>query len=316
MALPIHRRMGPAEWAILLLLASVWGGSFLFISLALHSFPPLTLVLIRCSLASLALLALLRLTGTRLPRSAAAWAAFARLGILNVALPFGLVAWGQQHIATGLASVLNATTPLWGVIVCHLFTRDEKATRGKVIGVVLGMAGVAAMIGGDAFIGLDSNLPAQIACVAAALSYAFAGLYSRGFAERGIAPIQVAAGQLISAALLLLPIALIAETPWLLSPPHPESLMAIAALGVVSTAFAYILFFRLVETAGATNALLVTLLVPISAILLGTLVLGESLAPRHLAGIGLIALGLAAIDGRLFSRLFSLWRVEPAAPPG
>ena len=311
MTAPIHRRMTAMEWAILLMLASVWGGSFLFITLALHSFPPLTLVWLRCTLASLGLFALLRISGTRLPRDRAAWLAFVRLGVLNVALPFGLVAWSQLHIATGLASILNATTPLWGVIVCHLFTRDEKATRGKVIGVVLGMAGVAAMIGGDAFVGLDSNLPAQIACVAAALSYAFAGLFSRGFAERGIAPIQVAAGQLIAAAALLLPIALIADAPWRLPLPHAESLAALAALGLVSTALAYILFFRLVETAGATNALLVTFLVPISAILLGMVFLGESLAPRHLTGMALIALGLAAIDGRLFS----LWRAGPAERP-
>jgi len=304
--------MGPSEWGILLLLATVWGGSFLFISLALHSFPPLTLVLLRCALASLALFVLLRISATRLPRSAVAWWAFLRLGILNIALPFALVAWSQLQIDTGLAAILNATTPLWGVIVCHLFTRDEKATRGKIIGVLLGMAGVAAMIGGDAFIGLDRHLPAQIACVAAALSYAFAGLYSRGFADLGIAPIQVAAGQMITAAMLLLPVALLVDAPWRLPVPHAESLIAIAALGLVSTALAYILFFRLVETAGATNALLVTFLVPLSAILLGTLVLGESLAPRHILGMAMIALGLAAIDGRLVS----LWRAGPKARPG
>ncbi|RJF94154.1 DMT family transporter [Sphingomonas cavernae] len=307
--------MGPREWLVFGVLSIVWGGSFFFIEISLRSFPPLTLVLLRATLSSAALLVVLRITGRRLPTSLSLWLAFLGLGALNIAIPFVLVAWGQTHIPIGLASILNATTPLWGVVVAHAFTADEKATPGKIIGVLSGIAGVAIMMGADALAGLGGNLLAQLACVTAALSYALAGVYGRRFKAMGVAPVEVAAGQLIAAAALMLPLAVIFDAPWRLPAPLFQSIAAMACLALISTAFAYILYFRLIEKAGATNALLVTFVIPIPAIMLGTFLLGETLEPKHYAGMALIGLGLAAIDGRPFGWL-SRGRASRAAPQG
>ncbi|MCJ8157652.1 DMT family transporter [Sphingomonas sp. LaA6.9] len=315
MSAMIQQRMGPREWLVFGVLSVVWGGSFFFIEISLRSFPPLTLVLLRASISAAALIMFLGLSGRNLPASPRIWLAFLLLGALNIALPFVLVAWGQTHIPIGLASILNATTPLWGVVVAHAFTADEKATPGKIVGVLSGIAGVAMMIGGDALAELGDNLLAQIACVAAALSYALAGVYGRRFKAMGVAPVEVAAGQLIAAAAIMLPLAMIFDTPWRLPAPLFQSVAAMACLALVSTAFAYILYFRLIETAGATNALLVTFVIPIPAILLGTFLLGEALEPKHYAGMALIGIGLAAIDGRPFGWLRRA-RASTAAPQG
>lgn len=311
----IQQRMGPREWVIFGVLSIVWGCSFFFIEISLRSFPPFTLVLLRATLSASALLILLRLSGRRLPASLRIWMAFLALGALNIALPFVLVAWGQTHIPIGLASILNATTPLWGVVVAHIFTLDERATPGKIVGVLSGLAGVAMMMGTDALAGLGGNLLAQLACVTAALSYALAGVYGRRFKTMGIGPVEVSCGQLVAAAAIMLPIAMIFDAPWRLPAPLMQSLAAMACLALVSTAFAYILYFRLIATAGATNSLLVTFVIPIPAILLGTFLLGESLEPKHYAGMAMIGLGLAAIDGRPFAWL-SRARASRAAPQG
>ncbi|MBB5686934.1 DMT family transporter [Sphingobium boeckii] len=309
---PINQRMGLAEWAVLIFLSILWGGSFLFIKLSLHSFPPLTLVLLRAILSSLMIYAFIRFTGRRLPTSPSVWIGFTILGLLNIALPLALFAWSQQHIGAGLASILNATTPLFSVVAAHFMTHDEKASAAKIAGVFFGMAGVIVMIGGDALGGMGDDLAPQIACLIAAASYAFASIYARRFQPWGIEPVHVAAGQMITTALMLFPIAMIVDQPWTLPAPLPEAVIAMVALALFSTALAYILYFRLLETAGATNALLVTFLVPITAILLGIAILGEALELKHWAGVALIALGLAAIDGRMFS----LFRAKPAARPG
>ena len=300
---PINHRMGPAEWAILGILSVLWGGSFFFIEVALRDLPPFTLVLVRVTLAALVLLAVLRVMRQRLPRGRGIWGAFLILALLNNALPFVLFAWGQTQIASGLASILNATTPLWGVVAAHLFTADERLTRGKAAGVLLGLAGVVIMVGSDALAGLGGNVLAQAACLVATLSYALAGVYARRFKTMGVGPMAVSTGQLIAATAILLPIALVAETPWRLAPPDLATVLAMAGLILLSTSLAYWLYFRLLESAGATNSLLVTFLIPITAILLGAIVLGEVLMPKHYAGMALIALGLAAIDGRPFAFL-------------
>lgn len=310
---PTGPRMGLAEWAILAVLAVLWGGAFYFIEIALRGVPPLTLVLIRMTLAAILLYAALRAIGQRLPSGWRIWGALLVLGIINNALPFILFAWGQTHITGGLASILNATTPLWAVIVAHLLTDDEKATPGKIVGVLLGLAGVIVMVGGDALAGLGGALLAQIACLVGTLSYALASVQARGFKALGVRPMALATGQSITAAAVLLPIALIVETPWRLPVPGMDSIAALLALALFSTTFAYVLYFRLLEAAGATNSLLVTFLIPITAILLGTLLLGEAIEPKQLAGMALIALGLAAIDGRLLARLIGAYR--PLAPP-
>jgi drug/metabolite transporter (DMT)-like permease len=289
--------MNGREWGVLLLLSVLWGGSFFFLAVALKELPPITIMLLRVALGALPLLAFLSLRGERLPASLRIWGMFLILGLLNNALPFVLYAYAQLRIESGLASILNATTPLWGVLVAHFYTRDERATSAKIAGVLLGFAGVAVMIGTGAR--LDGEALAILMCLGATLSYAVAAVYSRRFRPLGVPPLTVATGQLIGASLLLLPLSLLIEQPWTIPTPSAATWWAIAGFALICTSFAYWLYFRLLETAGATNALLVTFLIPVTAILLGALALGEVLEGRHYAGMTLIALGLAAIDGRL-----------------
>ena len=299
----VNQPMRSAEQLQLLALSALWGGSFFFVGVAVEELPPLTIVFIRVALASLALLAILRAAGAPMPRSVRVWAAFLGMGALNNVIPFCLIVWGQTQIASGVASILNATTPLFTVLVAHLATADEKATGGRLVGAVVGFAGVAAILGPGALGALGGAIPAQLACLAAALSYACAGVFGRRFRNMGVAPVATAAGQVTASALLLLPAMLVVDRPWMLPIPSPATLAALAGLALLSTALAYILYFRILAAAGATNLLVVTFLIPVSAILLGVLVLGETLAPRHFAGMALIGLCLAAIDGRPWGAL-------------
>ncbi|MGE3294909.1 MAG: DMT family transporter [Geminicoccaceae bacterium] len=291
--------MGAREWAMLAALSLLWGGSFFFVAVALHAFPPFTLVALRVGLAALCLLVVLRLIGLRLPRGREPWLAFVGMGLLNNALPFSLIVWGQTQIASGLAAILNATSPLATVLVAHLCTRDERLTANRVAGVVIGLLGVGVMLGPAALAGPGGPMLAQLACLGAALSYACASVFGRRFARLGIAPLQGAAGQLLASSAILLPQALLLDHPWHLALPDLRAWAAVAGLALLSTALAYILYFRLLRAAGAVNLQLVTFLIPVSAILLGVLVLGERLTALQLAGMALIAAGLAAIDGRL-----------------
>lgn len=292
-------RMGSLEWALLVALSLLWGGSFLFVGIAVAEVPPFTIVLVRVALAAAALWVFLAVTGRAGPKGRAQWSACLVMGVLNNAIPFSLIVWGQTAIASGLASILNATTPIFTVLVAHWLTADERLTPARGMGVALGFAGVAVMIGGAALGGLGQAVAAQVAILGAALAYAFAGVWGRRFRRLGLEPSATAAGQVTCSALLLLPIALVVDRPWSLPLPGVETLAALAALALLSTALAYILYFRILAVAGATNLLLVTFLIPPSAILLGWLVLGERLEPRHAAGLLLILAGLAAIDGRL-----------------
>lgn len=295
--------MGRREWAMLLALALLWGGSFFFNGVAVRALPSLTLVWLRVAVAALALQLVLRAAGQAMPRDGGSWRAFLGMGLLNNALPFVLIVWGQHRIASGLASILNATTPLFTVLVAHLLTQDEKLTGAKAVGIAIGFAGTAAMIGPDALGGLGSDLAAQFACLGAALSYAFAGVYGRRFRRMGIPPLVTAAGQVSASAALLLPLVLLLDRPWLLAVPPAGVWAAVLGVALPSTALAYVLYFRILAAAGATNLLLVTFLMPVSAILLGVLGLGETLLARHLLGMAAIAAGLACIDGRLLRRL-------------
>jgi len=296
---PINRTMTAFEWLLLVGLSVLWGGSFFFNRVALDALPPLTLVLLRVGLAAAILMALTRALGIRLPADGHLWRAFFVMGLLNNALPFGLIVWGQTQIASGLASILNATTPLFGVVVAHCLTADEKMTGPRLAGVVVGLGGVAVLIGPQALAGLGSGVAPQLACLAAALSYAFAGVFGRRFRRLGVAPLATAAGQVTASAVMLLPFALLIDRPWTLPAPSLAAAGAVAGLVVLSTALAYVIYFRLLSTAGATNLLLVTFLIPVSAILLGSLVLGERLGAGQFAGLALIGAGLAFIDGRI-----------------
>ncbi|HEU5286656.1 MAG TPA: EamA family transporter, partial [Sphingomicrobium sp.] len=280
-----------------------WGGAFFFISVAVRHVPPLTYVWLRLTIAAAGLWLFLAWRREPLALPKAAWGAILVLALFNNVVPFALFGWGQTRIASGLASILNATTPIWGVIVAHLFTRDEKMSPRKLAGVGIGFGGVAVMIGPGLLATLGGELLAQLACLAATLCYAFAGVWARRFKAMGVPPVTVATGQLTAGALVMLPVALILDRPWLEPLPPLSAWAAIVSLALLCTAFAYILYFRLIDSAGATNALLVTLLVPPTAILLGILFLNEVITPNEVAGMALIAVGLAAIDGRLLARL-------------
>lgn len=322
---PVNRPMTALEWGLLLALSVLWGGSFLFVGIAVKELPPLTIVVLRVVLAALALLAALRVMGVRLPAGRRVWTAFFGMGLLNNAIPFTLIAWGQTHIAGGVASILNATTPLFAVIVAHALTRDERMGAGRIAGVLAGLAGVAVMVGGmgggggggmgggmgggGALPMAGAELPAQLAILAAAFSYAVAGVFGRRFKDMGVPPLATATGQVAASSLMLLPVMLAVDRPWTLAAPSAGTVAALTGLALLSTAAAYILYFRILATAGATNLLLVTLLIPVTAMLLGALVLHETIQARQLAGMALIGGGLAAIDGRPWR---ALRRCRPA----
>ncbi|TDQ83348.1 threonine/homoserine efflux transporter RhtA [Dongia mobilis] len=290
-------RMAAEDWLLLVILSALWGGSFLFAKIAVAELPPLTLAWCRVALSAMLLLPLLRLAGIALPRDAAFWRDIAMMGLFNNAIPFSLIFWGQQGIGAGLAAILNAMTPVFTVLVAHAFTADERLGWWKLLGVALGVAGVVLMMGYGVLAGLGHHLAAEFAVLGAAFSYGIAGVFGRRFKARP--PMTVAAGQLsASSCWLALPV-LWLDRPWQLDLPGRETILAVLALAALSTALAYVIFFRILRRAGATNLSLVTLLIPASAILLGWAVLGENVAAHHLAGIGLIALGLVAIDGRL-----------------
>ncbi|ABY28820.1 DMT family transporter [Methylorubrum extorquens] len=299
----VNRTMSPFEWSMLLGLSVLWGGSFFFAGVALSALPPLTLVVLRVGLAALILNAALPLAGFRLPRGREVWAAFFGMGLLNNVVPFCLIVWGQTQIASGLAAILNATTPLFTVVVAHLLTADERMTGNRLAGALIGLLGVAVMIGTAAFADHRSPLLAQLAVLGAALSYALAGVFGRRFQRMGVPPLATATGQVTASTLLLLPAALLTDRPWTLPMPGAAVWGAVIGIAALSTALAYLLYFRLLATAGATNLLLVTFLIPVTAILLGTGVLGESLEVRQIVGMALIGVGLAAIDGRILKRV-------------
>lgn len=299
MAATVNRPMSPAEWGMLLTLSVLWGGSFFFTGVALRALPPFTLVALRLALAAVMLLTILRLSGQPLPRGRQVWRAFLTMGLINNLIPFCLIVWGQTQLPSGLASILNATTPLATVVVAHVLTKDEKMTGNRLAGVLLGLAGVAVMMGSALSKGFGGDVLAQVAILLAAVSYAFAGVYGRRFRAMGISPLATATGQVTASALLLMPLALAVDRPWLLPLPGGEVWAAVLGIAGLSTALAYVLYFRILATAGATNLLLVTFLIPVSAILLGALALGERLEAHAFAGMALIGAGLAAIDGRL-----------------
>lgn len=306
---PMKKTMGVLEWGMLLALSMLWGAAFFFNGLSVRELPALSVVTVRVVLAASILLVFVRASGQRMPTSPAVWAAFFGMGLLNNAVPFTLIAWGQTHIASGVASILNATTPLFTVLVAHVCTADERLTGGRLFGVALGLFGVAAMIGGDALQSLGLDVVAQLACLGAAISYAFAGVFGRRFRRLGVAPTVTATGQVVASSAMLIPVMLIVDQPWTLPMPSTTALLALLGIASLSTALAYILYFQILARAGATNLMLVTFLIPVSAIMLGVLALGEVLELRHLLGMALIGTGLAAIDGRLWR---IVWRT-PAA---
>ncbi len=303
-------QMTAGDWLRILLLAAVWGVSFFLTEICLRDLGPATLACARVGLASLALLGVAALSGEQLPSGLADWGPLALMGLVNNALPFSLIMWGQTSIDSGLASILNATTPLFAFVLAHLLTRDERMTFRGATGVGIGFLGAVVLIGPSALGGLGSESWGQVAVLGAALSYAFAGIYGRGL--RRFKPMVAAAGMTASATLILIPPALVLEKPWNAS-PDATTWIALATLALVSTAAAYIIYFRILATAGATNLLLVTFVIPIAAVLLGALALDETVTLNAISGMMLIFIGLSVIDGRPLSALAGLRR-RPQRP--
>lgn len=292
--------MTSRAWVWLLSLSVLWGGSFFFAKIAVGELGPLTVVFGRVALAAVALglILLVKRVGRR--QASRPWRAFFVMGALNNVVPFSLIFWAQTHIASGMASILNATTPLFTVVVAHLLTNDEKMDCHKAAAALFGIAGVAILIGPQALSDLRSDLWSQLACLGAALSYALAGVYGRRFKATGVDALEVAAGQVSASTVLILPIMLLVDKPWTLSHwPSIATWAALAALALLSTALAYVLYFRILAEAGATNLLLVTFLIPVAALLLGGLFLDEHLGFQHVGGILLIGAALTLADGRL-----------------
>jgi len=296
----INRAMGSKEWSLIALLSIIWGGSFFFIELALEELPPLSIVFSRVTMASVILLLVVYFGGHKIPFSLRIWGSFFMMGLLNNVIPFMLIVWGQTHIEGGLASILNGTTPIFSVLLTHFLSKDERLTGNRILGVLIGWVGVAVLIGINALKGFGMASISQIAILGASLSYACAAIYARRFRE--LKPIVVATGMLCCSSIIMAPLALTIDQPWNFT-PGAIVLIALITLAVVCTALAYLIYFRVLATAGATNSLLVTFLIPISAIILGSLVLGERLGWNAFIGMGLIFIGLIAIDGRLLNRL-------------
>jgi drug/metabolite transporter (DMT)-like permease len=294
--------MNGTAWALLLALSILWGATFFFWKVLVEHLPPFTVVFGRVGIAACVLILVLAIRGETLPMTRAAWSRFLVMAALNNAIPFALIAYGEIAIASGLASILNATTPVFTVLVAHALTDDEKLTPLRVLGVGLGVVGVVVLVWPDMLPGgLTGNVLGELACLLAAVTYAFAGVYGRRFS--GMPAITAATGQLAAASLLMLPLVLIVDQPWQLPAPPMTTWAALIGTAVLSTAAGYPVYFRLLAVAGATNLLLVTFLLPISTLLLGALFLHEAITPPALTGVALIGAGLAAIDGRLVPRL-------------
>ena len=289
-------RIDARDWALLGVLSVLWGGSFFFNGLALRGFPPLTLVLLRVTLAALILLPWLRVYRVEFPAGISGWMPFVAVALFNNVLPFSLIVLGQTTIASGLASILNATTPLFTVIVMAV-SGEERLSPQRVAGVTIGLIGVTILRGG-----LDLDLAGQgtgiALCLAAALSYGVTALLARRHLAKS-PPLATATFQLTASSVMMAVIAGIVDRPWRLALPGPTTWLAVIGLAVLSTALAYIVFFQILRRSGATNVMLVTLLVPLTAILLGGVVLGETISAREILGALVIGSALLVMDGRV-----------------
>lgn len=294
--LTAQKTMSTLAWALLLFLAFIWGGSFVFAKVAVAEIPPFTLVLLRVGLAASTLWIVCLVTGVAMPRTLGAWGAYAVMGLLNNVIAFSLIFTGQQEIGASLASILNGSMPFFTVLVAGLLLADEKFSTRKIVGIAIGFAGVVLIIGPRHLLGLGDHLLSELMLIGAAISYAFASVWGRRFAGQN--PMATATGQLTMSTLMMIPIASFVDQPWTLPIPSVATIGSVIALAVICTAFAYVLFFRILDMAGATNVSLVTMLVPVSATLLAVPLLGERLELLTILGFAVITLGLMVLDGR------------------
>ena len=290
------RAIGPVEWVALITLSVIWGGSYLFMKIAVGYLPVFTIVFLRVALGGMTLGAILLISGLGIPRGWHKWRAFMVMGILNNVVPMSLIVYGTHSISAGLASIINAMTPIFTLLFAHLLTTDERLTPYKLIGIGLGFCGVIVLIGPGLLLNIDASVIGELACVGAAISYATSNIFGRRFVSMGLKPLEIAFGQVSSSSLILLPIACLVEQPWTLAAPPTYAILSVLALGMLCTGIAYLLFFRVLTRSGAVAIALVTLLIPPSAITMGAVVLGEPISPQNLVGMALIAIGLMAVN--------------------
>ncbi|MEP1576912.1 DMT family transporter [Roseibium album] len=289
------------NWVMLIVLGTIWGGSFLFAKVAVAEIPPFVLVFFRVSSACAVLLLVLWYQKLLRKLSFELAIPFLIMGILNNAIPFSLLFLGQTEIGAGLASILNATTPIFTVVVAGVLVKQETLSANKIGGVLLGVIGVAVMLSSSLSGVANDPVWAQLSCLGAAVSYACAATYARRF--KTVQPQVAATGQLLGSSLIMLPIALYFGTGWTISGTSVTAWANVLALGVFATALAYLIFFQLLSDAGATNASLVTLIVPASALFFGWLILGENLSALQLGGFAILLVGLIVLDGRILRRI-------------
>ena len=287
------------DWSLIGLLGVIWGGSFFFHAVIVKALHPILVVFLRVAIAACVLWIILVVKKQTMPRSLSLWQMFITMGCLNNAIPFMCIVWGQQHIASGLAAVLNATTPLFTVIFAAWLLNDESISVSKIVGVILGAIGVAIMMSNDLGAGFSPSLIGQGLILAAAISYAFAAIYGRRFKRMGISALMTATGQVTGSSLILIPFVLLYKPAQHIADATAAVWLSVIALAIVCTAFAYLLYFRILAAVGATNLALVTFVVPVSALLLGGLFLQEQIAVIQWVGIAVVALSLIVIDGRL-----------------
>lgn len=302
--------MSPRHWVLIGFLSCLWGAAFFFNAVAVRDVPTLTIVLVRVAGGALVLMLAMAVMGTRVP-SSTRWWDYAVMGLLASALPFVLIVGAQTQITSGLASVLNASAPIFSVLVAHAFGA-ERATGLRLAGVFLGFCGVAVLIGPSALAGDGVTTIGMLAVLAGTLSYGFASLWGRRFKD--VPPLFTSTAQLGFSAAFLLPLALIVDRPWTVAAPGWAAIGALAGLAVLSTALAFVIFFRVMAEAGAINAMLVSLLIPLSATLLGVVVLGEAISMRQVAGAAVIGCALLILDGRLVA-WWTARRLKTAASP-
>lgn len=301
--------MNARDWLRLLALSLVWGGTFLFVSLSLRTFPELTVVFLRVSLAAALFWLFMLATGRHMPRDRRTWGAFLVMGLLNNVLPFSLITWEQTQVEGGIASIMNAMTSCFTVVLAHFLTRDEKLTARKAAGVLIGLFGAYVLLRPELVGGVSMRGLGQIAGLTASMSLALAGIFGKRFV--GLSPLVAATGMLTCSSLVLFPLAMVVDHPWNLS-PDLAAVGAITGLVVLSTVLAYLLYFSVLRSAGATNLLLVTLLMPVSAHILGAVFLEERLYATSVAGMAFIVFGLAIIDGRMLRWLRGVRAHAPA----
>ena len=287
------------EFALLLVLAVLWGGSYTFIKLGVETIPPLTLIAARTLIAGLVLLMVIRWRGLRLPRDLATWRLFVVQACLNSVVPFTLIAWAERSVDAGLATILSSTSPIFVVLLSCLSASAERLPRLRLAGIAAGLAGTVLIVGTQAITGFGEQLWAQLALVAASICYGGAALFGRSF--KGLDPIMPAAGSLLCGALVLLPLSLVLDRPWTLA-PSVQSIQALIALSLVSTALAFVIYFRLIARLGSVATTSVAYLRVPTGVLIGMIFLGEALVPTAWAGLALVIMGVMAMTLPLRSR--------------